>query len=107
MRGGESYELLTQVILRSRIAFDKVFAIIPPMKEKLSVSSALLLFILTGGCVSIQEMTKTLWGSSTRALEKARTTALTKTFRGDWEACFEKVLTLTRLQPVIPDTNPG
>ena len=38
------------------------------------------------GCVSLTDIPKTIWGSSTRALNKARVNALTKTYdKGYWD----------------------
>jgi len=46
---------------------------------------AVMLFFVSG-CASVEETAKTIWGSSTRALNEARSEALTKTFsRGYWE----------------------
>lgn len=37
-----------------------------------------------------------MWGSSTRALEKARKEAVSETFACSLEACFQRVMTLDR-----------
>lgn len=48
------------------------------------------------GCAPIQEMTKTLWGSSTRALEDARVDAEVKNFNCSYDSCFDAVVKLAR-----------
>jgi len=53
---------------------------------------AIALFFSLAGCEHLMEPTKTLWGSSTRALEHARGDATVKTFLSGWEECFDKVL---------------
>ena len=40
------------------------------------------------------EVGKTFWGSSTRALEEARTTATIKNFQCDFNECFDEILKL-------------
>ena len=48
------------------------------------------------GCAQIQETTKTIWGSSTRALEEARAEALAKSFSCSFDECYAAVLDLGR-----------
>ncbi|MFA5261049.1 MAG: hypothetical protein WC450_07475 [Candidatus Omnitrophota bacterium] len=54
------------------------------------------------GCTPIQETGKTLWGSSTRALEKARGEALIREFECSLEDCYNTALELTRGQQTVP-----
>ena len=50
-----------------------------------------MMVLLLAGC-SPFEITKTIWGSSTRALEEARATALTKTYdKGYWDCVKEAI----------------
>ena len=45
-----------------------------------------LLLVVLAGCAQTTEVAKTIWGSSTRALEDARAEAITKTYdRGYWD----------------------
>lgn len=49
----------------------------------------LLMALFLSGCAVVDggvELTKTIWGSSTRALEQARTTAIAKTYDKDYWA---------------------
>ena len=45
---------------------------------------------------SPMEMGKTIWGSSTRALEEARVDAIKKTYSCDFDACFDAIVSLDR-----------
>jgi hypothetical protein len=53
-----------------------------------------LLIVYAGGCTHITETVKVIWGSSTKALERARKEALTKTYVCSFQECFDAVLTL-------------
>ncbi len=61
----------------------------------------IFIFVLLclGGCAFIQETGKTLWGSSTRALENARKEALVKEFFCPLETCYNMALELTKSRP--------
>ena len=48
----------------------------------------------------LQEAAKFIWGSSTKALETARADAIEKTYRCNYEECYDSVLTLARTEPV-------
>ena len=52
----------------------------------------ILLFVLIlsfSGCASVQEFSKTIWGSSTRVLEEKRIDAITKVYDKDyWRFTF-------------------
>ena len=52
----------------------------------------LICFLSTGGCARVSETAKIVWGSSTRALEEARTDAKTKTYSCTFSQCFDQVL---------------
>jgi len=54
------------------------------------------LTVMTTGCSFIQETARTVWGSSTRALEKARVDAVSGTFACSVEECFQRVTALSR-----------
>jgi hypothetical protein len=65
----------------------------------------LVLFLLClWGCAPIQEAGKTLWGSSTRALKKARSGAIIREFDCSLGDAYNAALELTRggQQPVVP-----
>ncbi len=65
------------------------------MKIMRWVGKYVVLVVLLSGCSFVQECGKTLWGSSTRALEKARDQALAQRFRCSLEDCYETALELT------------
>ncbi len=44
------------------------------------------------GCAAFKEEAKLLWGSSTQALEEARTESLKSTFSCSWDQCFSSVI---------------
>lgn len=47
--------------------------------------------ILVAGCASISEITKSSWGSSTRALQNARADAVSRVYECQYDICFEQV----------------
>jgi hypothetical protein len=55
---------------------------------------------------SSQETVKTLWGSSTRALEAARKEAESRTFTCTFDECFDAVMALTQKEQKIPLEQP-
>lgn len=61
---------------------------------------AIGLIFFCSGCArfmdNAQEPFRTVWGSSTRALEKARATAMSKTYYCSFEDCFNAVIALGR-----------
>ncbi len=61
-----------------------------------------LLFVITG-CARLVETAKVIWGSSTRALEEARSEAFSKTFRCSVDECFNSVIKLTQTE-AAPET---
>ncbi|MFA5060584.1 MAG: hypothetical protein WC676_08160 [Candidatus Omnitrophota bacterium] len=74
--------------------------------KKLSVLIALV-FILTG-CARVTEVTKALWGSSTRALEDSRVDAISKTFPCSFDDSFNEVLKIAAAgvpAPVLTDAD--
>lgn len=56
------------------------------------------LFLLVSGCAQITETAKKVWGSSTSALERARTDALSKTYTCSFTECYDAVLGLARTE---------
>ena len=52
------------------------------------------LLIMFSGCALVEETTKTLWGSSTRALEDARVDAANASFTCSYDECFDAVVKL-------------
>ncbi len=58
--------------------------------------SLLFSIIAVSGCSHVVELSKTLWGSSTRALEKARENADDKTFECSIDECFDAALSLAK-----------
>lgn len=64
-------------------------------KNKLYFGARFLALIMAAsGCAPVADVPKVIWGSSTRALEEARAAAIRKTFRCDFDACFDAVLKL-------------
>lgn len=49
----------------------------------------------TAGCASVLDIPKKIWGSSTRALEAARSDASAKVFTCTPDACFDAVVAMT------------
>lgn len=70
--------------------------------------STILIFLLLSlaGCSTIQEPFKVVWGSSTRALEKARDNAVRRSFFCAVDQCFDAVLLIAQKQsqqaPALP-----
>ena len=62
--------------------------------------------MVASGCSPVAETIRTVWGSSTRALEDARESAIKKTYRCPYDDCFDVVLSLARNEPVLTSTNP-
>lgn len=54
------------------------------------------LSLLTCGCGFVMETAKTIWGSSTRALEQARGAAIEKSYLCGFDDCFDVLLTMDR-----------
>lgn len=48
--------------------------------------------VLLAGCASPMEISKTIWGSSTRSLEKARVNGIVKTYNQPVSRCYDEVL---------------
>ncbi len=78
------------------------------MKRKHDVIIGLLIILVSViGCAPVKktvkvvwglsnETAKEMWGSSTRALEKARANSIIKTYRCELNDCFDAVLSLAR-----------
>ncbi len=52
--------------------------------------------ICLGGCAQVTETVKVIYGSSTRALEEAKSEAITKKYSCQYAECFDSILTLAR-----------
>ena len=65
-------------------------------------SSALILFFLlaSAGCAQLMEPAKVIWGSSMRALEKARLEAMTQSYICGFDDCFNAIISLGRNEKV-------
>lgn len=61
------------------------------LKSKLIIC-LLAAMVLAGGCAGVGECLRGFWGTSTRALEKARKDAITKDFRYDYFSCYTRTL---------------
>ena len=87
---------------------DKKIFFVVPAHTRFAVAAFVLLAgsAVVLGCSHVAELSKTIWGSSTRALEKARAKALTKTFRCEFDGCFAKVLKLTETPAPTPTPTP-
>ena len=55
----------------------------------------LIIVLGAAGCSRLLEVPKFFWGSSTKALEKGRATAIQKTYRCTVKECFDTVFQLT------------
>jgi len=72
------------------------------MIRKLFTPIVILSFsVIVSGCAFVTETSKTIWGSSTRALENARDEAISKSFVCSLDECFEMVLSLGEVQVEI------
>ncbi len=58
--------------------------------RKFLLVTAFIFFL--SGCAHVQEVAKSIWGSSTKALEEARGTATVKMYECFPGACFDKIL---------------
>lgn len=67
-------------------------------KFLLIITSVLFL----SGCAHVQEVAKSIWGSSTKALEEARDTATVKMYECFPGACFDKILEIAAKQEYEP-----
>lgn len=68
-----------------------------PMERRFPFFCALIgAMLFLGGCSHVAELSKTLWGSSTRALEKSRAEAISKTYACDYSACFDSLLAVAK-----------
>jgi hypothetical protein len=76
------------------------------MSKKLNL--LLLVCLISSGCARILDVPRVLWGSSTRALEEARSDAIAKTYRCSLNDCYDAVLGLARgsknEKPVVTET---
>ena len=66
------------------------------MKQILNGILIVAALAFAGGCATLFEPAKTIWGSSTRALEKARADAISRTYQCGLNDCFDAVLTMER-----------
>lgn len=57
----------------------------------LNISIAVVV-VLLGGCAQTAEFSRTIWGSSTRALEKARVNALVRNYNQPVSRCYDEVI---------------
>jgi len=69
--------------------------IIRHMLDQKIIIGALLVFL--GGCAQTAEIGKTVWGSSTRALEEARVSAITKNYACGYFNCFNQILSASEV----------
>ncbi|HBR15594.1 MAG TPA: hypothetical protein DD723_08685 [Candidatus Omnitrophica bacterium] len=56
------------------------------------------LLTLANGCGFVAETGKTVWGSSTRALENSRDEAISKSYVCPFDGCFDTILSLAQTQ---------
>jgi hypothetical protein len=66
------------------------------MKKVFEFILMLSILLSVEGCAQTTETAKVIWGSSTRALEDARTEAISKTHNSSFNDCFNGVLSLAR-----------
>ena len=55
-----------------------------------------IMVLFLTGCAQVKELSKTFWGSSTRALENARKDALSRDYPCSVDECFDAVLSLQK-----------
>jgi signal recognition particle GTPase len=60
--------------------------------SKAFLNCIVLSVLLLAGCAPTVEFSKTIWGSSTRALEKARVNGIVKTYDHPVSRCYDEVL---------------
>ena len=58
------------------------------------ILSALIIFM--GGCARTAELSKVLWGSSTKALEDARVESVSRIYQCGYDDCFNEVLKVAK-----------
>lgn len=68
------------------------------MKKNFLFGTIIFCVVIFAGCARIQEVSKTIWGSSTRALDEARSEAISKDFNCSFEECFRDVLKIAELE---------
>lgn len=73
------------------------------MHKKINIILALSFSITFLGCARIIDIPKVIWGSSTRALENARTDAISETYKCSFTDCFDTVLSLKRTKKVYKE----
>lgn len=57
-----------------------------------------IVVFLWSGCARVQETAKVIWGSSTRALDEARSESISKVFECNYDDCFREVLKIAELE---------
>ena len=62
---------------------------------------------MVAGCSTAVETFKTVWGSSTRALEEARSDAAKRTYTCNLDECYDAVLALARAKREYVDYKQG
>ena len=62
------------------------------MKNKYSMGLNAFLISCIVGCAHLAEVPKEIWGSSTKALEEARSVSESKTYLGSVDQCLNRVL---------------
>lgn len=64
------------------------------LKSNKNVFLFAVIILFFSGCAQLQEVSKTIWGSSTRALDNARETAIFKEYNCTVSECFDVALSL-------------
>ena len=59
------------------------------------------ILLITSGCGHVTEVSKTVWGSSTRALETSRDDAPTQSFACSFEKCYDEVLSFAQAEGYV------
>jgi signal recognition particle GTPase len=60
------------------------------------IFAAIILALAAAGCGHVSEFSKTVWGSSTRALEQARVNGLAKTYDCSVDRCYDEVIKIVQ-----------
>jgi len=68
------------------------------MRKHIYFVSLFLFSFLVFGCASVQETSKVIWGSSTKALEERRVDGIKKTYQCRYQECFDEVIKIAQEQ---------
>jgi len=82
--------------MKLKVQSSKFKIITQNLKFYTMLSALPFLFFVLFGCASIKEGVRGILGISTKSLEEARNTAVTQTFKGDYNNCYNKTIEILR-----------